>query len=227
MVRGYLKTNTGPLFIFILIIFSYIFLICDSSAIRTRKSRLRSTLAKEAGGRVCKKEECKDVARRILKNMNTTVDPCENFYQYACGGWIKDNPIPQGKDELSAIVQLSDRNDKLLKRLLKEKSEKDSETIMKVKNFYKSCLNTELINKLGNKPLKKFIKDLGSWPAYHDWDEENWDFNQTLTRFHSEYPCEIFFTVDVDVDPKNRTRNIITVSFITWTVHMQMIYTAI
>ncbi len=172
----------------------------------------RSTLVKD-NSKVCTSSKCEAVAKRIKSSMDRSAKPCDNFYQYACGGWIKKHSIPKGKDEFSAIVELSEHNDKQLKKLLKTTNSSDIKTIQKVKNFYKSCLNTELINKRGSKPLKKFIKELGSWDLFPDFDEEKWSFTKTLQKFHKEYPAEIFFTVDVDVDPKNRSMNILTVRF--------------
>eukprot|EP00795_Rhopilema_esculentum_P016444 gene16444-7858_t len=174
------------------------------------EARRRSTLVKD-NDKVCQAEKCQRVAKRIKENMNPDIDPCSDFYNYACGGWIKQHNIPKGKDEFSAIVELSERNDKRLKKLLKTDNSSDIKTIKKVKNFYKSCLNTKLVDGRGGKPLKKFISDLGSWDIFSDFDEAKWDFNKTLQLFHKEYPAEIFFTVDVDVDPKNRTMNIITI----------------
>lgn len=40
-------------------------------------------------------------AKKIEENRDVTVDPCENFYQYACGSWNKHNPIPDNKVEWS------------------------------------------------------------------------------------------------------------------------------
>lgn len=174
-------------------------------------AKRKSTLAKD-NSKVCNAKKCKKVADRIKANLNTDVKPCDDFYEFACGGWRKKHSIPKGKDEYSAIVELSEHNDKQLKKLLKTENASDIRTIRKVKDFYKSCLNTKLINERGNRPLIKFIKDLGSWDIFPDFDAESWDFNKTLQKFHKEFPAEIFFTVDVDVDPKNRSMNIVTVS---------------
>lgn len=202
MILNFNPVNINLLY---LLIGVSIYLICSVEGKR------RSTLVKD-NSKVCQTEKCKAVAKKILNNMNLKGDPCDDFYNYACGGWIKKHEIPKGKDEYSAIVELSERNDKMLKKLLKTENSSDIVTIQKVKDFYKSCLNTKIVDERGAKPLKKFITDLGSWDIYPNFDESKWDFNKTLQLFHKEYPAEIFFTVDVDVDPKNRTLNIITVS---------------
>ena len=191
-----------------------------------------STLLENGDKGVCVDKRCKLVAKRMLKALNQSVDPCSNFYQYACGGWMNSHKIPEKKEEFSAINELSDNNDKVLKQLLADKyagslcsknHTATTKTLMKVKNFYKSCIDLKRINELGAKPLQDFIERLGSWDiaGTDEFDVDRWDFQRTLRLLHAEYPAEIFFTVDVDVDPKNRTRNIITVSvtkhyFHTW-----------
>ena len=173
----------------------------------------RSTVA-DSEDEMCKEERCKKVANQILRNMDTSVNPCDNFYEYACGGWIKTHKIPRNKDEYSAIVELSDNDDKLLKSIMPKLNKNDSTTIRKVKDFYRSCLNLTQIDSLGAAPIQKFLKKIGSWEIDENWDGESWNFLKTLRLLHKEYPAEIFFTVDVDVDPKNRSSNIVTVSIV-------------
>lgn len=182
-----------------------------------------TTLASTTKDGVCHDEHCMKVAKYMKKGLDESVDPCDNFYQYACGGWMKAHKIPDKKEEYSAINELSDNNDKLLRqfldgsykgRLCSKKHPSDSETIMKVRNFYTSCLNTKLIEERGAKPIHEFIEKLGSWDIEDDFDENSWDWSKTLRQIHAEYPAEIFFTIDVDVDPKNKKKNIITVGFV-------------
>ncbi|KAI2515430.1 ECE1 isoform 11, partial [Pan troglodytes] len=45
---------------------------------------------------VCLSEACVSVTSSILSSMDPTVDPCHDFFSYACGGWIKANPVPDG-----------------------------------------------------------------------------------------------------------------------------------
>lgn len=42
------------------------------------------------------------LAERLLSNLDPTTDPCEDFYQHACGGWMENNPIPEGRSSFKA-----------------------------------------------------------------------------------------------------------------------------
>ena len=49
------------------------------------------------------------------------MDPCEDFYQYACGGWLKKNPLTHGKFRWNQFEKLSDENSELIEKILTNK----------------------------------------------------------------------------------------------------------
>ena len=55
-------------------------------------------------------------AARIIENMDPTADPCEDFYQYACGGWQQKNEIPQGDSSFDDLGGIGREVDKAVRR---------------------------------------------------------------------------------------------------------------
>lgn len=67
---------------------------------------------------VCDDSDCLHAASSLLRTMDPTADPCEDFHQYACGGWLKETPIPPGYPVWDRFQELSYKNMYMLKNLI-------------------------------------------------------------------------------------------------------------
>ncbi|KAH9634372.1 hypothetical protein HF086_010852, partial [Spodoptera exigua] len=59
---------------------------------------------------VCLKGSCIYTASEVIRALDETQDPCEDFYEFACGGWIKNNPIPEGKSSWGIFSKIELQN---------------------------------------------------------------------------------------------------------------------
>jgi len=92
-----------------------------------------------------------------LDSMDKSIDPCVNFYQYACGGWRQKNPIPADQTGWSVYGKLYQDNLNFLRGILEQaaslSNQRDAET-QKIGDFYASCMDETGIEKSGMQPIK-------------------------------------------------------------------------
>jgi putative endopeptidase len=110
--------------------------------------------------------------------IDKTADPCTDFYQYACGNWKKDNPIPADQTRWGRFNELSDYNNYLLYKDLKTAADAPKSALQKqYGDFFAACMNTEVVDKLGTRPLQPELdaiatlsstKDLAAFNAQQD-----------------------------------------------------------
>jgi putative endopeptidase len=92
-----------------------------------------------------------------LGAMDKTVDPCEDFYQYSCGTWRKNNPIPSDQSRWGRFNELAEYNRQILRQILEKASVNDPKrtpVMQKIGDMYQSCMDESGVNAKGVAPLK-------------------------------------------------------------------------
>ncbi|GAA6014145.1 hypothetical protein JCM11491_004119 [Sporobolomyces phaffii] len=116
----------------------------------------------DKGKGLCLTADCTLTAAGLLSRLDTEVDPCEDFYTFANGGWLAANPIPEGSAQYGTFQAISDRNDKIILSVLespidKSLSKADQHNLENLQNFWQSCTSEEALDKAGSKPLSKVL----------------------------------------------------------------------
>jgi putative endopeptidase len=97
-----------------------------------------------------------------LANMDNSVAPCDNFFQYASGTWLKNTPIPAAESRYGAFNELADRNQAIERRILEKvalqaRTAKPGSNEQKVGDFYAAAMDSVAIEKAGLKYLQPHL----------------------------------------------------------------------
>ncbi|XP_017759283.1 PREDICTED: membrane metallo-endopeptidase-like 1 isoform X2 [Eufriesea mexicana] len=162
---------------------------------------------------VCYTQECIHTASRLLKNMDREVEPCDDFYDFACGGFLKTTIIPDDKTSVNTFTKISDELQNHLRASIEEKSPPEEPKPFKLaKNLYKACMNKTVIEQQGLEPLLNILRKLGGWPILEgeQWNEDDFNWKESVYKFREMgYSVDYFIDFSIGVDLKNSTKRII------------------
>src|SRR5215469_13968451 len=117
---------------------------------------LLSGLAAAQTGSAKSSEEPRQIPSFDASALDRTVDPCVNFYQFSCGNWLKNNPIPPDQPAWGRFNELAEHNRAILHDILEDAAKEDKRTgnVQKIGDYYASCMDEGAINKKGIAVLK-------------------------------------------------------------------------
>ena len=106
----------------------------------------------------------KEIPNFDLTALDKTVDPCVDFYQYSCGNWMKNNPIPPDKSSWGRYYGLRERNLYVLRDILEQVQAPGQRTAVqeKVGDYYAACMDETVIEKRGTEPLAPTMKAIAA-----------------------------------------------------------------
>jgi membrane metallo-endopeptidase-like protein 1 len=160
----------------------------------------------------CLNKSCVHIASNILEAMDLEVDPCEDFYSYSCNGWVKANPIPDGKSTWGTFMKLEQQNQLIIKRVLEQPIENlKSKAEKKAKMYYESCLDVnDTVEDLGAEPMHTLLRKLGGWTITDSgFNDQTWSFQNVVQMVQNKYNIGALFSYVVGEDDKNSSRYIL------------------
>jgi len=98
--------------------------------------------------------------------IDKNADPCQDFYQYSCGNWLAQNPIPPDQSTWGRFSELDQRNQMILRKILEEAAGKQNRTPVeqKIGDYYTACMDEKGIEAKGLAPLKPELDRINAIP---------------------------------------------------------------
>ncbi len=138
--------------------------------------------------------------------MDRSIDPCVNFYQYSCGGWRKQNPIPADASRYGRPNEIVDENQLVLKAILEKAAAGGpgrSANEQKIGDYYAACMNVDAVNQAGLAPVQPLLDRIAAMRSKDDFPE--------LAAYFDGHGANTFFALGSDQDFKDATQQIATV----------------
>lgn len=102
------------------------------------------------GPAICGTERCAKEASSMLSSLDDAIDPCDNFYDFACGNFVRNTILPKNKTIIMSFTEVQDKVEEQLRTILTEEPyPNESKAFRLAKTFNRACLNETALNEMG------------------------------------------------------------------------------
>lgn len=162
---------------------------------------------------ICTTTMCDQESAKMLSFMNENANPCDDFYEFACGKFLQETVLPEDKDIEMSVTQVQDKIDEQLRVILTESlHQNESKAFEVAKVFMTSCLDEVTLNKNGTMemtendlfdlekadifergfsgiaPLVDILERYGGWPVINgdNWRSDDWNWLDIKRQIHND-----------------------------------------
>jgi putative endopeptidase len=137
-------------------------------------------------------------------SLDKSVQPCDDFYKFACGNWIAKHPIPADRARWSRFAEADERNENALRQILEDAragQKGESPVMKKLGSLYGSCMDEASVEKAGITAIKPLL-------AKADKVKDAKSLYQALLALHL-VNIEVLFSRDTEADFTDSTMNVL------------------
>ncbi|XP_063227770.1 neprilysin-4-like [Bacillus rossius redtenbacheri] len=160
----------------------------------------------------CTSETCYSAASRIQDFVDESASPCDDFYKFACGGWINRTSVPGSQSAWDQFLVLREQLLLNVRDLLCKGDEGDDvKPLRQARALYNMCLDTDALERRGVEPLLGLMAQLGlrPWPAARrQLGGTRFDWVRVVARAQRLLGLNLLFKFWVGQDVRNSSRNV-------------------
>lgn len=142
------------------------------------------------------------------------MDPCDDFYSYACGGFFKIHHLGAKQSRETGFTIVNDDNMNVLRQAIETAASNysKSSSIVKTAKIYDTCVNTSTIKRRGISPLENLIKQYGGWTVTGG-GTNSWTVAEKMGNILRDLNVQSLLSISVRTDFEDSNQHILMISF--------------
>lgn len=166
---------------------------------------------------VCESKVCKKESANLLNYMDETLDPCNNFYDFVCGTYLRETVLPVQKSVDFSLLNLEAK----LRRqvgyilLLGGADPDESQTLKLAKDFMDICSDANTLNAAGIQPMLDYFDKYGGFPVIkgeNGWNEDGWDVLNVIKQVTRDGFYDQILHFSIRSDERDNSKHAVFVS---------------